>query len=243
MLFVFLYRVNKLVFFCVALVFCFGIFTGCRKQKKTEIIQETGKVTDIQGNVYNTVKIGNQWWMAENLRVEFYNDSSKIKEVLTNTSDTQWPQQQTGAFCKIDNRYGYHYNAYSLKKLAPLGWHIPTDEEWKTLEKELGMSDSEADKTSWRGDDESKKLIVETSLGWPLGSSYGTNESGFSALPGGCRLFNGTVGELSNTGFWWTSTETNDNMFWYRNVSSSRKTIFRYFVDKRYGFNVRCVKD
>lgn len=242
---------NKSLFFgCVCLALFAAFSFGCKeKVTEPEIVRETGTVTDRQGNVYNTVKIGNQWWMAENLKVKVYNDSTPIMEVKPSDHDTVWADTNVGAFCSIDSRYGLHYNWFVIsnsKKIAPVGWHVPGDEEWKTLEKELGMSKEEADKTSWRGNNESEKLIPESSVGWSSTGStvYGTNESGFSALPGGCRLFNGTIGEVTGTAFWWSSTSARKGTSgWYRNVSSSHKTIFRYYADKNYGMTIRCVKD
>jgi uncharacterized protein (TIGR02145 family) len=228
-----------LLFFTVA-------FLACKKSKK-EVEKERGTVVDVQGNVYNTIKIGNQWWMTENLKVKMYNDSTPIVEVnVGGTNDSTWYRTKLGMFCSLDSRYGLHYNWYAItnvKKLAPAGWHIPSDEEWKTLEKELGMSQLEADKTSWRGTKESEKLLVESSVGWPRSLAFGTNESGFSALPGGCRLFNGSVGEVAITGYWWSSSEKNVTTAWYRNIATYYTTVFRYYVDKNYGLTVRCVKD
>ncbi len=208
--------------------------------------KETGSVTDRQGNVYATVKIGTQWWMAENLRVKVYNDSTPIVEVKSTAHDSVWANKTDGAFCILDNRYGLHYNWFAVsnsKKIAPAGWHIPSDEEWKLLELQLGMSLKEANKAGWRGVNESEKLIPESSTGWPASMVFGTNESGFCALPGGCRLFNGAAGEVAGSGYWWSSTAGNASAAWYRNVSTGHPTIFRYYADKNYGLTIRCVKD
>ncbi|HOZ86772.1 MAG TPA: fibrobacter succinogenes major paralogous domain-containing protein [Bacteroidia bacterium] len=232
------------------LVFLFSVLflLGCKKTSKTELPIETGSVTDRQGNVYQTVKIGNQWWMAENLRVKVYNDSTPILEVKISERDSVWANKTIGAFCAIDSRYGLHYNwlaMRNIKKIAPAGWHVPSDDEWKMLELELGMAGEEADNTSWRGSHLSQKLLPESSVGWPsqVSTVYGTNETGFTALPGGCRVFNGTKGEVSATAYWWTSSEQSQTTGWYRNLSASNASIFRYFVDKNYGLNIRCVKD
>lgn len=222
------------------------ILYGCGKKSPPEISRETGTVTDIQGNIYSTVKIGDQWWMAENLKVKVYNDSSSIIEVKSTANDSVWANKTAGAFCEIDKRYGLHYNWFainSLKKIAPTGWHIPSDDEWRILEIELGMNEEESFKTSWRGKNESEKLMPESSVGWPKNSVYGTNESGLSALPGGCRLFNGMRGEVSTAAYWWSQTEKNNSTAWYRTIAADHKEIFRYYVDKNYGLTIRCVKD
>ncbi len=232
---------------CMCLVLLVTTLCFCKKKQNTETTRETGTVSDRQGNVYNTIKIGDQWWMTENLKVKVYNDSTLVLEVKPTDNDSVWANKNVGAFCEIDSRYGLHYNWFVInntKKIAPAGWHIPNDEEWKLLEKELGMSQTETDKTSWRGNNESEKLIPESSTGWPVTSSiFGTNESGFSALPGGCRLFNGSKGEVTTTAYWWSSTSKGTSTAWYRNLSSMHKNIFRYYVNKNYGLTIRCVKD
>ena len=240
------FKNKNLLVSAIAILGIIAFFPRCEKAP-AEIAKERGVVTDIQGNTYNTIKIGEQWWMVENLRVRVYNDSTPVTEVRLTEHDTVWANKRTGAFCILDIRYGLHYNWFAVtnsKKIAPAGWHIPSDEEWKILEEELGMSKEESDKTSWRGNKESEKLIPEASVGWPAaGSIYGSNESGFSALPGGCRLFNGRSGEVSGTAYWWSSTQRDASTAWYRNVSSSNNKIFRYDVDKNYGLTIRCVKD
>lgn len=233
--------------FSIILLICAVIiFSGCGKKSPPEVVRETGTVTDVQGNTYTTVKIGDQWWMSENLKVKVYNDSSAIIEVKSTVPDSVWANKNTGAFCELDKRYGLHYNWYAInnsKKIAPAGWHIPSDTEWRMLEIELGMEEEESFKISWRGKEESEKLIPESSTGWPKNIVYGTNESGFSALPGGCRLFNGTRGEVTTAAYWWSLAEKNNSTAWYRTISTEHKEIFRYYVDKNYGLNIRCVKD
>lgn len=240
--------INLRFYFFPAIIFLFIFLYSCKKERKKETTpaNETGTVVDIQGHVYNTVKIGNQWWMAENLQVTLYNDSSLIFEVRSTDHDTIWANQQSGAYCSVDSRFGLLYNWYAVndhKKIAPKGWHIPNDEEWKELEIELGMDDTEASKTAWRGTKERDKLIKEKSTDWGKDAYefVGTNESGFTALTGGCRLFNGTMGE-GKSGYWWTSS-LNGNEAWYRYLSAFHTNIYRYHTYKNYGFSVRCVKD
>jgi uncharacterized protein (TIGR02145 family) len=245
---------RKLIKIGIVILLFTLIATSCKKNtvKKKEA-NETGTVTDIDGNIYNTVKIGNQWWMAENLVVTKYNDSSdifKVKVTLaSNVIDTLWANKTPGAYCEIEEnqkRFGYYYNWYAVndgKKIAPKGWHIPSDDEWKQLEMELGMSQSEADKTAWRGIKERDKLIEKNSFSWSesLDIPVGNNESGFNALSVGCRLFNGIKGD-GGSAYWWTNS-VNGNDAWYRNIVVNHTTIFRYHTYKTYGFCVRCVKD
>jgi uncharacterized protein (TIGR02145 family) len=117
-------------------------------------------VTDIDGNVYQTVTIGAQVWMAENLKVTHYRNGDPIPNV---TDTAAWEGLSTGAYCEYDNdinnvaTYGRLYNWYAVddsRGLAPEGWHVPSDDEWKQLEMYLGMSQSEADDYGWRGTDE-----------------------------------------------------------------------------------------
>jgi len=223
------------------------VFNACKKDSETVKALETGTVTDIDNNVYKTVKIGNQWWMAENLNVKKYSDGYSIPK----GDQSNWSNDVSGLYSKIsetDSTPGLLYNWYTINNshiIAPAGWHIPTDDEWKALEKYLGMSQSNVDKTSWRGTNEGDKLKVQAPKGWSeYENVWGTNESGFSAVSGGCRLFNWTLGSTNNwTGFWWTSTEHPDNKAWYRYLDYKKSNVFRYYDYKNYGFSIRCVKD
>jgi uncharacterized protein (TIGR02145 family) len=242
------YTRNKSVLFLLVILFFSGLFSHCKKKNNPESPTETDTLVDFQGNMYLTVKVGNQWWMAENLRVKVYNDGSPINEIFLDSAKA-WTNTKLGAFCNLDKRYGLHYNWFALngaKKLAPAGWHIPSDEEWKTLEKELGLSEEDANKTSWRGTSGVEKLFPPGSSGWPgdaFAPVYGTNKSGLNILPGGCRTFNGIVADLVTTAYFWTTTQNETSKAWYRNFSSQYKSFFRYYTYKNYGFSVRCVKD
>ena len=223
------------------------VFNGCKKDNETIKSIETGTVTDIDNNVYKTVKIGNQWWMAENLNVKNYSDGYAIPK----GDQSNWNTDVNGLYSNISEinpTPGLLYNWHTINnshKIAPAGWHIPTDDEWKELEKYLGMSQSNVDKTSWRGTNEGDKLKMEARKGWTdFENVWGNNESGFSAVAGGCRLFNWTLGSTNNwTGFWWTATDHPDNKAWYRYLDYKKSNIFRYYDYKNYGFSIRCVKD
>ncbi len=249
-------RITKNIRWCTFIVT--GLFLmvtySCKKEKQDPpAAQETGSVSDISGNTYKTVKIGNQWWMAENLRVTRYNDSSQIKNITISTipnSNTQWANDTTGgAYCDRQDGCGLLYNFYAVsnsKKIAPAGWHIPSDDEWKTLEKYLGMSQGYADETGWRGTREGEKLKSTGVSAWDLYNNVkATNESGFAALAGGCCMFNddGWGDNLAHgNGFWWSST-SHGNEVWYRYLDYKNANVFRYYGPKTYGFSVRCVKD
>ena len=221
------------------------ILVGACKKKEVEKELETGTVTDIDGTTYQTVKIGDDWWMSENLNVTKYRDGTPITAIAVE-DDSLWSIQTDGACSYIDTRYGRLYNWFAVtsnREIAPAGWHIPTDAEWKALEKELGMSDGDLNATAWRGTNQAEKLIPLASEGWPTTSiPSGTNKSGFSALPGGCRLFDGTINDQSSMAFWWTASEEG-NQAWYRYLDSQKKNVFRHYTYKKYGFSIRCIKD
>ena len=230
----------------ISLLFLLLILEACKKDTPVSILNETGTLTDIEGNSYKTVKIGDQWWMAENLKVKTYTDGTSIPFLDSTQTDSVWINQPGATCCSVDSRYGILYNWYHIndsRKIAPQGWHIPTDEEWQKLEKELGMNNGVINNTGWRGTVEAEKIIPKSSIGWPTDALvFGSNTSGFSALPGGCRLFNGKVNHESNTAFWWSSSDMGDEA-WYRSIDSKHKTIFRQHTYKKYGFSIRCVKD
>ncbi len=220
------------------------------KEKSTSINVFDGTVTDIDGNVYQAVKIGDQWWMAENLKVTHYRNGDAIAHV---TDNTEWTNLSSGAWCVYDNNdgntdtYGLLYNWYAVddsRNIAPEGWHVPTDEEWKELEMYLGMSQSEADDTGWRGTDEGGKLKATGTEYWNSPNEGATNESGFSALPGGCRYFySGYFYFMGFYGYWWSSTEASSTSAWNRGLYCGYSDVCRSYDYKRYGFSVRCLRD
>ncbi len=208
---------------------------------KTIQVIVTHYVTDIDGNVYQIVKIGNQWWMAENLKVTHYRNGDILHNIF---SSSMWKGLSNGAYCfyNNDNSNGLLYNWYAVnnsRNIAPQGWHIPTDEEWKQLEMYLGMSQSDADNTEWRGTDEGSKL--KSSSEWN-NNGNGTNESGFTALPGGYRNYAGEFYVVGDYGYWWSSTEFGSSA-WSRILYYSNSAVRRANNDKRSGFSVRCIMD
>ena len=212
----------------------------------------TGTVTDIDGNVYQTVKIGNHWWIAENLKVTHYRNGDPIPNV---TDNSEWTNLTKGAYCVYDNdesnadTYGYLYNWYAVddsRNIAPKGWHVPTDEEWKELEMYLGMSQSEADDTGWRGTNEGSKLAGRADL-WNDGNlenNVAFAESGYSALPAGSRdSFDGGFCYLGLLATFWSSTETNSLTAWFRVLGYGSSGVSRSYSNKHYGVSVRLIRD
>ena len=210
-----------------------------------------GTVTDIDGNEYQTVPIGSQLWMAENLKVTHYRNGDEIPNI---TSNSTWENTYTGAYCVYNNTpanadtYGNLYNWYAVddsRDIAPEGWHVPTDEEIMEMEMALGMSQSQANSGGWRGTNEGSKLAGGYDL-WANGNlrnNYEFGTSGFSFLPGGYRSGYGTFDAVGGYGGLWSSAESSSTGALYRGLYYDYTTVGRYGYDKRYGFSVRCVRD
>lgn len=205
------------------------------------------KIDDVDGNQYKTIVIGTQLWMAENLKTTKYNDNSQIPLV---TSNTAWTTLTTHAYCWANNNetlykplYGAFYNWYAVGpgKLCPTGWHVPTDDDFKTLEVALGMTQAQAGATEWRGSDQGKQMKNLT--GWNTGEN-GTNTSGFSALPAGYRAYATGISEgIGLITYWWTSTEQDAAIALYRRIDGNNNGVYRAGTSKRAGKSVRCLKN
>ena len=215
---------------------------------------ETGTVTDIEGNVYKTITIGTQEWMAENLKTTKYNDGTSIPLV---TGVTEWSNLTTPGYCWYDNdettykdTYGALYNWYTVNtdKLCPSGWHVPTDTEWTELENYLIANGYNYDGTT-TGNKIGKSLAATS--GWNSSSGVGdvgndqssNNATGFSAFPGGRRYYYGNFGNVGNNGLWWSSSEGSTSDAYYRNLSYYGYSLGRDNVNKQRGFSVRCLRD
>jgi uncharacterized protein (TIGR02145 family) len=208
-------------------------------------------VTDVDGNVYQSVTNCNQTWTKQNLNVSKYSDGTPIPQV---TSTIQWNSLTTGAWCYYENNtangtiYGKLYNWYAVagiydaaslnnpslrKKLAPQGWHVPTDSEWTIFIDCLG------------GDSVAGYKIKSTGTTlWPQPNN-GTNESGFTGLPSGILAAGNVIGfdGIGDCAYWWSSTEYNANISWQRHVISGNGGVVRVTSNKKCGFSVRCIKD
>jgi uncharacterized protein (TIGR02145 family) len=215
-------------------------FTTAEKGNKGIIFNNNvnyGSVSDISGNVYKTVTIGTQTWMAENLKTTRFSDGSQIRLI----SDGQLFETSTeAAYCFYNNDkpiynpiYGALYNWYavSTSKLCPTGWHVSTDDDWTTLGTFLG------------GDNLAGTKLTESGVThWQLYSGSG-NESGFTALPGG-SITDGLFYNIGWEGKWWTSTEFGTQSAYDREMIHINNTaINRNQALKSTGFSVRCVKD
>jgi uncharacterized protein (TIGR02145 family) len=204
-------------------------------------------VADIDGNVYQTVKIGTQVWIAENLKTTKYNDDTAIPNV---TDNTEWTELSSGAYCWAQNDeatykplYGALYNWYAVEtgNLCPTGWHVPTDAEFSAMEVSLGMTEIEASGTEWRGTTEGEEL--KSTTGW-LNEGNGTNTSGFSAPPSGYRFYgDGLTKGLGLICYYWSATPVDDLLSVYRRLDGDNDAVFRNATHKEAGKSVRCVKN
>ena len=200
---------------------------------------EEGVITDFDGNIYHTVTIGTQVWLVEDLKTTHYNNGDPIPNV---TSNSNWAALSTPGYCWYNNdeatyktTYGAMYNWYAVNtgKLAPMGWHVPTDEEWTILTTFLGGEETVAG---------GKLKEIGTTL-WRDPNTGATNESGFTAVPGGFRLPAGGFGDIALSVNWWSTTEYNANDSWHRAVSNAYEGVWKGNYDKNFGFYVRLVKD
>lgn len=220
------------------------LFISCNKEDVELMYQEAEPVTDIDGNTYKTVKIGDQIWMAENLKVTHFNDGTEIPLLDT---DEKWKHPHEyfsdfSGYCWYDNNksnkdiYGLLYKGYTIKtnKLCPAGWHIPSLDEWNVLINFLG-GDSIA----------GISLKEKGNAHWSIHNYEANNISGFTALPGGYRDRYAEFKGINHVGYWWSSTysESSTLFLWHIGLS-------RYFNDVSFGgseriegYSVRCVKD
>jgi len=208
-------------------------------------VQFSTSVSDLSGNTYATLLIGTQLWMRTDLKTAKYNDNTDIPNV---TGNTEWAALTTPAYSWFDNVpstvLGMLYNWYAVEtgKLCPSGWHVPSDNEFKTLERFLGMSAAEADGAGWRGTNQGTQLKAATT--W--NPNTGTNTSGFAALGGGYRYGAlGTFADFAVVTYWWSSTLHWDDTTkaLYRRLDSVEGRVFREGVSRAGGKYVRCLKN
>jgi uncharacterized protein (TIGR02145 family) len=209
----------------ILLLLSFSIFYGCKKESNLPV--------DGDNNVYDTVVIGTQVWLAENLKTTKYNNGVSIPLV---TDNNQWTSISSAAYCWYENNpavnkepYGALYNGWALNVsfICPLGYHAPNDEEWNILINYLGGEEIAGD-----------KLKATGTQFWGSGN-YSTNESGFTAMPGGKRSQNdGTFWSKNSVGYWWSSTPEH-----YLIMNSSQSYAHIQGLGPRSGFSIRCIKD
>jgi uncharacterized protein (TIGR02145 family) len=231
---------------------------SCAEQEQREqsllALNRRSPLTDPDGNVYPTIKIGNQVWTVENLRSTRYNDGTPIALVA---AGSDW-ERTSPAYCWYDNepsnkeKYGALYNWFAIGtgKLAPRGWHVPTDVEWSQLAEYLVANGYNWDRTSTGTVEDNKigkSLAAKTdwysdSVPGSIGNDLSKNDrSGFSGLPGGCRDREGDFNNEGLNGRWWSATERDATDAWDRSLRFG--SLFRNHLSKRNGFSVRLVQD
>lgn len=236
----------------VFLLLVLFLFTGCQEEE-TPLFQ-TGTVTDVDGNIYSTVKIGTQWWMSENLRTTKFNDGSPIETtnpisisiVFMDTAVYQWAYIGNEAFAQLYGRLYTWYTVTDDRGVCPDGWHVPTDNDWTTLtdylvDNNYGNGGEGADiakamssKTGW----------LQTGIvGVPGNNPQANNRSGFNGMPGGMRTLTGVFMFAGGDAFYWTATESDSTQAWNRLLDFDLNFVQRNAELKNYGYSVRCVED
>jgi len=237
------------------------MFTNSCKEKNegnnTNIVLDVNNnslntVTDFDGNVYQTVTIGTQVWMVENLKTTHYTNGDPIPNVIDSTI---WQNLTTGAYCNYNNdpinaqTYGRLYNWYTvsdIRKIAPIGWHMPTNAECTILTDYLSKNGYGHD-----GHEISIGKSMAATSGWfpsPYKGDVGNdqasnNSSGFTGLPSGYRNDNGAFFGIGAVGFWLSSSEHSSNVAWNRCLSFFNFNVLRPTNNKHLGLSVRCLKD
>lgn len=199
-------------------------------------------VTDYDGNVYDTVHIGTQIWTVPNLKVTHYRNGDPIPNV---TDSAQWYNLFSGAYCNYDNDtnnaidYGRLYNWYAVQDprgIAPLGWHVPTFEDWDTLQIFLGYDLVAGGKLKEMG-----------TAHWMSPNTGASDEYDFTALPGGQRadsIYSGTFAEITQQGYWWSSSEMDTTYPWGVNISYNSEGFTNWAAStRRSGFSIRLISD
>ena len=228
--------------FCLIFIVCFllAINSQCKRS-------ENNTIKDIDGNIYSTALIGDNWWMTENLKSTRFNDGSNIPCIK---DQSIWLILDSSAYCYYQNNVnyadtlGFLYNWYAVnsEKLCPTGWRVPADNDWVQIEgtadTKYNANDSIWNRLGLRGFDAGQRL--KSVKGWRKGVT-GTDDLNFSALPGGERLSRFYAG--GSSGFWWTSTEASASSAYYRSLIYSFELVARDTHPKRMGFSVRCIKN
>lgn len=227
---------NRVRIYLIDLMAIFIMFLGITIKSIAQ--QGPDTVKDIDGNIYNTVRIGMQTWMTENLKTTKLNDGTEITLVV---DSLEWQKSTAPAYCWYENDssnkniYGALYNWHTVgtNKLCPNGWHVPSNTEWKTLTVYLGGESVAGGRLKEAG-----------TLHWKKPNTGATNKSGFTGLPGGFR--HAAFSRFYYAGFfgyWWTSTALKTEYARHRHLGYEYKYVFRNRFHKRTGFSVRCLKD
>ena len=217
---------------------------SCKKtNNNNDSTPAPGTVTDIDGNIYHTVTIGTQTWMVENLKTTKYNDGTSIPLVADSATWSNWT---IPGYCWYNNEdatykntFGALYNWYAVQtgKLAPTGWHVPTDAELTILSTYLGGEAIAGGKMKSTG-------TIEAGTGlWDTPNKGATNSSGFTAVPSGYRDIKGSFFCIGSNIYWWSSSEGIAVSAWLRNLTFDGSGVYSESYGKSFGFSVRCLRD
>jgi len=211
-----------------------------------------GIVTDIDGNIYNIIQIGTQAWLKENLKTTKYNDGTDIPNV---TDAATWAALTSDAYFSYDPTYGNLYNGYvvastNTKNVCPTDWHVPSDDEWTTLENYLIVN-----KYNWDGTVTGNKYAISLAYSSSWMSSFNPgavgspdclaciNKSGFTALPEGIRYFQGMYDYNGRYAYWWSSSSFSFSKLWVRAMYFYASYVDKITYVKEYGLSIRCLKN
>ena len=220
------------------------------------------RLVDVDGNTYRTVLIGEQTWMAENLKVTRFADGTPIPHVPAKEDWFELQREDQG-YCWYENNmglgaefgalyswpaasrdlYGSNTNPSEIQGVCPDGWHLPSDSEWAELELYLGMDPEELSKQDWRGTDEGGKLKPAGIRDWYSPNTGGSGVTGFNAQPSGFRHESAEFLGMGKTARYWTATKNGYSYGWYRQLDYDNSAIGRDFQGVYRGHSVRCVKD
>jgi len=211
-------------------------------------------ITDIDGNVYNTVLIGTQCWMKENLKTTHYRNGTPIE--YPGSDNSAWQSNTSGAYAWYQNNiswkenYGALYNWYAVNNtngLCPEGWHVPGDDEWNNLILHL---DPDADPNAIGSQSDiaggklkSMRTAPEGHPRWNSPNTGASNESNWTGFPGGYRSVHGTYATIGFYGSWWSHDENQPDEVWTRYLSYFNAYVYRASRTKTFGYSIRCLKD
>jgi uncharacterized protein (TIGR02145 family) len=224
----------KTIFRISGVILLIFITYSCKKDNPSPVdyTGQIGTVNDIDGNSYPTIGIGSQIWLAENLKTTKYSNGDLIGTTTGSINGKyQWAYDDNESNVAIYGRLYTWYAATDSRNVCPTGWHLPTDSEWSTLTIFLGGDESIA----------GCKLKETGTTHWRSSNNLVTNESGFTALPGGCRAWDDFY-NVGSSGYWWSSTAPTTSSF-YRHIYDSDCALISDGIGYNYGFSVRCLKD
>lgn len=238
----------KTLHFTILVVSLLIIVSSCKKEASL-----SGSFTDPRdGTVYKTIKIGNQTWFAENLAylpAVYRSPEGSSTEARYYVYGYQGNDVNEAKASANYGTYGALYNFEAAKVACPTGWHTPSDEDWFEMEAYLGMPEEDLDQTGNRGIDEAIGSKLKSSSGWDWDDFHdadgnGNNQSGFNALPGGIRAYEGTFNVEGEWGEFWTTTPENPGThYWNRYLVNDVWEVGRWGFYVSYGLSIRCVKD